>query len=88
MFDQEGFQFITISYIHYSLTFLFVLVIDLGADIDTLCVVPKNVAREDFFEVMHEMLRNRPEVTELTAVPDAFTPVIKMKFSEIPVSTL
>lgn len=37
---------------------------------------------------MHEMLRNRPEVTELTAVPDAFTPVIKMKFSEIPVSTL
>ncbi|KAF9275870.1 polynucleotide adenylyltransferase [Mortierella antarctica] len=55
------------------------------ADIDTLCVVPKNVAREDFFEVMHEMLRNRPEVTELTAVPDAFTPVIKMKFSEIPI---
>ncbi|KAG0083445.1 polynucleotide adenylyltransferase [Podila epicladia] len=56
-----------------------------GADIDTLCVVPKNVAREDFFEVMHEMLRNRPEVTELTAVPDAFTPVIKMKFSDIPI---
>ncbi|KAF9205391.1 polynucleotide adenylyltransferase [Podila verticillata] len=55
-----------------------------GADIDTLCVVPKNVAREDFFDVMHDMLRNRPEVTELTAVPDAFTPVIKMKFSEIP----
>jgi len=53
-----------------------------------LCVVPKNVAREDFFEVMHDMLRNRPEVTELTAVPDAFTPVIKMKFSEIPVSIL
>ncbi|KFH71258.1 hypothetical protein MVEG_01559 [Podila verticillata NRRL 6337] len=56
-----------------------------GADIDTLCVVPKNVAREDFFDVMHDMLRNRPEVTELTAVPDAFTPVIKMKFSEIPI---
>ncbi|KAF9362819.1 polynucleotide adenylyltransferase [Mortierella sp. NVP85] len=54
-----------------------------GTDIDTLCVVPKHVQREDFFEEMHEMLRRRPEVTELTAVPDAFTPVIKMKFSDI-----
>ncbi|RUS26305.1 hypothetical protein BC938DRAFT_470943, partial [Jimgerdemannia flammicorona] len=37
-----------------------------GADIDTLCVVPKNVQREDFFETMYEMLKERPEVTELT----------------------
>lgn len=57
----------------------------IGSDIDTLCVVPKHVQREDFFEEMHDMLRRRPEVTELTAVPDAFTPVIKMKFSDIPV---
>ncbi|KAG0307835.1 polynucleotide adenylyltransferase [Dissophora globulifera] len=56
-----------------------------GSDIDTLCVVPKHVQREDFFEEMYEMLRRRPEVTELTAVPDAFTPVIGMKFSEIPI---
>ncbi|KAF9183741.1 polynucleotide adenylyltransferase [Haplosporangium sp. Z 11] len=56
-----------------------------GSDIDTLCVVPKHVSREDFFEVMHDMLNSRPEVTELTAVPDAFTPVIKMKFSDIPI---
>ncbi|KAG0213708.1 polynucleotide adenylyltransferase [Mortierella sp. GBA30] len=56
-----------------------------GSDIDTLCVVPKHVEREDFFQDMHEMLRRRPEVTELTAVPDAFTPVIKMKFSDIPI---
>ncbi|KAF9117131.1 polynucleotide adenylyltransferase [Mortierella sp. AM989] len=41
--------------------------------------------REDFFEELHEMLRARPEVTELTAVPDAFTPVIKMSFSDIPI---
>ncbi|KAG0368952.1 polynucleotide adenylyltransferase [Gamsiella multidivaricata] len=58
-----------------------------GSDIDTLCVVPKHVEREDFFDVMHDMLRRRSEVTELTAVPDAFTPVIKMKFSEIPASS-
>lgn len=60
----------------------------LGSDIDTLCVVPKIVEREDFFEVMYDMLRQRPEVTELAAVPDAFTPVITMKFSDIPVSDL
>ncbi|KAG0235721.1 polynucleotide adenylyltransferase [Actinomortierella wolfii] len=56
-----------------------------GTDIDTLCVVPKTVEREDFFTVMLEMLQKRPEVAELTAVPDAFTPVIKMKFSDIPI---
>ncbi|ORZ27806.1 polymerase [Lobosporangium transversale] len=56
-----------------------------GSDIDTLCVVPRHVQREDFFEEMYDMLRRRPEVTELTAVPDAYTPVIKMKFSDIPI---
>jgi poly(A) polymerase len=44
------------------------------------------VEREDFFQVMYDMLRLRPEVTELAAVPDAFTPVITMSFSDIPVS--
>ncbi|KAF8925036.1 polynucleotide adenylyltransferase [Dissophora ornata] len=47
--------------------------------------IPKHVQREDFFEEMLDMLRRRQEVTELTAVPDAFTPVIKMKFSDIPI---
>ena len=37
-----------------------------GADIDTLCVVPRYVTREDFFSVMHDMLKARPEVTRLT----------------------
>ncbi|KAJ1980972.1 polynucleotide adenylyltransferase [Dimargaris verticillata] len=56
-----------------------------GADIDTLCVVPAHVSREDFFTVMHDMLKQRPEVTELTSVPEAYVPVIKMYFSGIPI---
>ncbi|KAJ3364164.1 polynucleotide adenylyltransferase [Allomyces javanicus] len=56
-----------------------------GADIDTLCVVPRHVTREDFFSIMHDMLKNEPDVTELAAVPDAFVPVIKMEFMGIPV---
>ncbi|KAF9354454.1 polynucleotide adenylyltransferase [Mortierella sp. AD094] len=58
------------------------------ADIDTLCVVPRHVQREDFFEELYDMLRRRPEVTELTAVPDAFTPVITMSFSDIPIDLI
>ena len=60
----------------------------LGADIDTLCVVPQNVSRADFFDVFQAMLLARSEVTELTAVPDAYVPVIKMKFSGIPVRSI
>ncbi|KNE61735.1 hypothetical protein AMAG_06537 [Allomyces macrogynus ATCC 38327] len=56
-----------------------------GADIDTLCVVPRHVTREDFFSIMHDMLKNEPDVTELAAVPDAFVPVIKMEFMGIPI---
>ncbi|KAJ1960014.1 polynucleotide adenylyltransferase, partial [Dimargaris xerosporica] len=54
-----------------------------GADIDTLCVAPAHVSREDFFTIMHDMLKQRPEVTELTSVPEAYVPVIKMYFSGI-----
>jgi len=37
-----------------------------GTDIDTLCVVPKHVSREDFFEVFEGMLRNTEGVTEVS----------------------
>ncbi|CAO3638271.1 unnamed protein product [Mucor fragilis] len=56
-----------------------------GADIDTLCVIPKHVEREHFFTIMYTMLSERPEVTELTSVVDAYVPVIKMRFSGIPI---
>ncbi|KAI9142151.1 Poly(A) polymerase central domain-containing protein [Paraphysoderma sedebokerense] len=56
-----------------------------GADIDTLCVVPRHIQREDFFATMYDMLKARSEVTELAAVPDAYVPVIKMNFSDIPI---
>ncbi|KAI9490734.1 Poly(A) polymerase central domain-containing protein [Zychaea mexicana] len=55
------------------------------ADLDTLCVVPKHVEREYFFTAMYDLLKEQPEVTELTAVPHAYVPVIKMHFSGIPI---
>lgn len=38
----------------------------LGSDIDTLCVAPKHVKRDDFLEIMYEKLKIMSEVTEIT----------------------
>lgn len=54
-----------------------------GSDIDTLCVVPKHIQREDFFSLFLEMLKARPEVSETAPVAEAYVPVIKTKFSGI-----
>ncbi|KAJ1550645.1 polynucleotide adenylyltransferase, partial [Nowakowskiella sp. JEL0078] len=54
-----------------------------GSDIDTLCVAPKHIQREDFFENIYELLKTRKEVSEITSVPDAYVPVIKLMFSDI-----
>lgn len=37
-----------------------------GTDIDTLCVVPKHVSREDFFDYFEPMLRELEGVTEVS----------------------
>jgi poly(A) polymerase len=37
-----------------------------GSDIDTLCVVPKHVSREDFFDVFEAMLKSLDGVTEVS----------------------
>jgi poly(A) polymerase Pap1 len=36
-----------------------------GTDINTLCVVPKHISREDFFDVFEDILRNSEGVTEV-----------------------
>ncbi|EPQ58947.1 poly A polymerase [Gloeophyllum trabeum ATCC 11539] len=59
-----------------------------GSDIDTLCVVPKHVSREDFFDVFEKMLRETEGVTEVSGVPEAFVPIIKIKISGIPIDLL
>lgn len=46
-----------------------------GADIDTLAVAPRHVERDDFFAVMEGMLRERPEVEELTVCRSLSTQV-------------
>uniref|UniRef100_K3XVM1 Poly(A) polymerase n=1 Tax=Setaria italica TaxID=4555 RepID=K3XVM1_SETIT len=60
-----------------------------GADIDTLCVGPSYVNREeDFFIILHEILAQTEDVTELQPVPDAHVPVMKFKFHGISIDLL
>jgi poly(A) polymerase Pap1 len=37
-----------------------------GADIDTLCVFPKHVSREDFFDLFEKMLKETDGVAEVS----------------------
>ncbi|KAJ4954174.1 hypothetical protein NE237_031006 [Protea cynaroides] len=60
-----------------------------GADIDTLCVGPSYVNREeDFFIILHDILADMEEVTELQPVPDAHVPVMKFKLRGISIDLL
>ncbi|XVF48598.1 hypothetical protein PTKIN_Ptkin03bG0203000 [Pterospermum kingtungense] len=60
-----------------------------GTDIDTLCVGPSYVNREeDFFIILHNIFAEMEEVTELQPVPDAHVPVMKFKFQGISIDLL
>lgn len=59
-----------------------------GSDIDTVVVVPKHIKREDFFTIFDALLREREELEEIASVPDAYVPIIKLKFSGISIDLI
>ncbi|GAA0165241.1 mRNA polyadenylation factor [Lithospermum erythrorhizon] len=60
-----------------------------GSDIDTLCVGPSYVNREeDFFYGFHNILSEMEGVTELQPVPDAHVPVMRFKLDGISIDLL
>ncbi|KAH9386525.1 poly(A) polymerase [Nematocida major] len=56
-----------------------------GADIDTLCVVPNFVSRNEFFTVFYDELCSKKYVTEISKVTNTFVPIIKFKINSIPI---
>ncbi|ESO08976.1 hypothetical protein HELRODRAFT_109966 [Helobdella robusta] len=59
-----------------------------GADIDTLCVVPRHIDRNDFFGSFMDILRREPGIKDMRSIMDAFVPVIKMTFDGIEIDML
>jgi poly(A) polymerase len=59
-----------------------------GGDIDTLCLCCRHIERDDFFGELFQLLQALPEVKDITPVPDAFVPVIKMEFDGIAIDLL
>ena len=47
------------------------------ADVDILCIAPSFIDRSDFFSSFCVMMRDRDDVSILSAIPDAYTPVVK-----------
>ena len=56
---------------------------DPDADIDALCILPRNVTREEVFERFPAALQALPGVTCVSSIPDAFVPIIKLECSGI-----
>ncbi|KAG8166136.1 hypothetical protein KVR01_004688 [Diaporthe batatas] len=62
-----------------------------GSDIDTLVVAPKYVTRDDFFEHFPGLLNEMAppgSIEDLTAVTDAFVPIIKFEYSGISIDLI
>ncbi|KAI4348140.1 hypothetical protein L6164_008899 [Bauhinia variegata] len=60
-----------------------------GADIDTLCVGPRYVNRnEDFFGELHKILMEEPDIEELHPVPDARVPLMGFKMNGVSIDLL
>jgi len=59
-----------------------------GSDIDTLCIAPPNVRREDLFNTFVGQLEQHPEVTECIPIPGAYTPIIKLKMRGVCIDLL
>ncbi|XP_019184884.1 PREDICTED: nuclear poly(A) polymerase 2-like isoform X2 [Ipomoea nil] len=60
-----------------------------GTAIDTLCIGPSYVNREeDFFTILRDILAKMEEVTEIRCVLEAHVPVMKFKFQGISINLL
>lgn len=58
------------------------------ADIDALCMGPGLITRHSFFTDFVKTLKEDPAITECLSIPDAYVPLIKMKYSGIDVDLL
>ncbi|KAL0589657.1 hypothetical protein ABG067_002206 [Albugo candida] len=54
-----------------------------GADIDTICVAPQQITREDFFTSLKKIFMQHSKVTNLNAIEGAVVPLLTFDYEEI-----
>ncbi|CAI5704985.1 hypothetical protein KXD40_001731 [Peronospora effusa] len=54
-----------------------------GADIDTICVAPRHVTRDDFFSSLKDIFLQHPKVSHLVAIEGAVVPILTFDYEEI-----
>jgi len=58
------------------------------SDIDTLLIGPPHVSREAFFGAFVEKLKRHEHITECIPIPDAYTPIVKLKVRGVSIDLL
>ena len=54
-----------------------------GMDIDTICVAPQPVTREDFFGSLQAILEDHDSVENLSSIPGAAVPIITFDYDGV-----
>lgn len=85
--SQEGGRIVTLGSFRLG-------VVHPGSDIDTLCIAPPHVSRDAFFGTDNSRpsfvakLQQNPSVTECVPIPEAYTPIIKLKMRGVLIDLL
>ena len=61
---------------------------EIGMDIDTICVAPAVVTREDFFESLKVILEDHDSVENLSSIESATVPIITFDFDGVNIDLL
>ena len=59
-----------------------------GMDIDTICVAPRFVTRQDFFDGLKAILEDHESVENLVAIEGAMVPIITFDYDELNIDLL
>lgn len=54
-----------------------------GTDIDTICVFPNFITKEDFLDEFKQFLTKYDNITDILRIQEAQTPIIKLKCNGI-----
>jgi len=54
-----------------------------GTDIDTICVFPTFITKEEFLDDFRAFISGYPEISDILKIQEAQTPIIKLKVNGI-----